>query len=129
MPLLRFDLIQGRDQASLMRLLDTAHEAMVEAFGVPANDRYQIVHQHPPGELVIEDTGLGFKRSDELVVLSVTTKQKTQQQKEKLYKLLAERLEEHCALSPDDLMVSIVENTGADWSFGRGEAQFITGKL
>jgi hypothetical protein len=26
-------------------------------------------------------------------------------------------------------MVSIVENTDADWSFGNGEAQFLTGKL
>ncbi|BFH63403.1 tautomerase family protein [Paenibacillus azoreducens] len=129
MPLLRFDLIQGRDQAGLMKLLDTAHEAMVEAFGVPENDRYQIVHQHPPGEFVIEDTGLGFKRSDQLVVLSVTTKQKTQQQKERLYRLLAERLKERCGISSDDLMVTITENTNADWSFGRGEAQFITGKL
>jgi hypothetical protein len=26
-------------------------------------------------------------------------------------------------------MISIVTNTKADWSFGEGEAQFITGKL
>ncbi len=26
-------------------------------------------------------------------------------------------------------MVSIVENTDADWSFGNGEAQFLTGRL
>lgn len=129
MPLLRFDLIQGRDQASLKKLLDTAHEAMVEAFALPKDDRYQIVHQHPAEEFVIEDTGLGFRRSDQLVVLSVTTKQKTQAQKQQLYKLLAERLKERCGISPDDLMISIVENTDADWSFGQGEAQFITGKL
>lgn len=26
-------------------------------------------------------------------------------------------------------MVSIVENTGADWSFGLGRGQFLTGEL
>lgn len=35
MPLLRFDVIEGRDEKSLQLLLDTAHQAMVEAFGVP----------------------------------------------------------------------------------------------
>ncbi len=43
MPLLRFDVIEGRDEKSLQLLLDTAHQAMVEAFGVPERDRYQIV--------------------------------------------------------------------------------------
>ncbi|MFP4975693.1 tautomerase family protein [Paenibacillus sp. CN-4] len=129
MPLMRFDLIKGRDSGELRLLLDTAHEAMVEAFGVPQDDRYQIVHQHPAEELVIEDTGLGFTRSSGLVIVSVTTKEKTRAQKERLYALLAERLQERCGISPDDLMVSIVENGPEDWSFGRGEAQFITGKL
>ncbi|MBD4899384.1 tautomerase family protein, partial [Xanthomonas citri pv. citri] len=35
MPLLRFDLIEGRDQSSLKKLLDVAHNVVVEAFDVP----------------------------------------------------------------------------------------------
>jgi hypothetical protein len=31
--------------------------------------------------------------------------------------------------SPDDLIVSITENGAADWSFGGGVAQFLTGAL
>ncbi|WP_017814129.1 MULTISPECIES: tautomerase family protein [Paenibacillus] len=129
MPLLRFDLFQGRSPEQLKLLLDTAHEAMVEAFDVPASDRYQIVHQHPTGEMVIEDTGLGYPRTSAMVVISVTSKQRTTEQKQRLYELLAQRLQEQCSLAPTDLMVSIVENGNADWSFGMGEAQFITGSL
>ncbi|MBV5122374.1 tautomerase family protein [Bacillus halotolerans] len=129
MPLLRFDLIEGRDQKALQSLLDTAHQAMVEAFGVPESDRYQIVHQHPPNELVIHDTGLGFHRSKDLIVISITSKTRTKSQKEKLYALLAEKLEAECGISPEDLMVSITENGDAAWSFGLGEAQFLNGKL
>ncbi len=129
MPLLRFDLLEGRDEQTLRKLLDTAHQAMIDAFQVPQRDRYQIVHQHSQNELIIEDTGLGFTRTKDLVIISVVSKKRTTSQKEKLYSLLADRLNTECGISPEDLMISITENGEADWSFGRGEAQFLTGKL
>lgn len=129
MPLLRFDLIRGRDPENLRKLLDTAHGAMVEAFQVPERDRYQIVHQHAADEMLIEDTGLGLTRSSNMVVISIVSKARTPEQKQRLYALLAHRLEAECGISPEDIMVSIVENGEADWSFGLGEAQFLTGKL
>ena len=129
MPLIRFDVIEGRDKESLRNLLDASHRAMVKAFGVPERDRYQIVHQHPAHELIIEDTGLGFERSENLVIISVTSKQRTDEQKQNFYKLLVQELGESCGIEPNDIMVSIVTNGDADWSFGFGEAQFLTGKL
>jgi len=129
MPLLRFDVIERRSEEELNVLLNTAHDAMVEAFDVPERDRYQIVHTHKAHEMVIQDTGLGFKRSKDIVLISVTSKTRTKEKKQRLYQLLAERLEANCGLAPTDLMVSIVENDAADWSFGLGEAQFLTGKL
>jgi phenylpyruvate tautomerase PptA (4-oxalocrotonate tautomerase family) len=129
MPLIRFDVIEGRDKESLKSLLDASHRAMVKAFGVPERDRYQIVHQHPAHELIIEDTGLGFERSENVVIISVTSKQRTEEQKQNLYQLLVQELGESCGIEPNDIMVSIVTNGDADWSFGFGEAQFLTGKL
>ncbi|MCL7749842.1 tautomerase family protein [Halalkalibacter alkaliphilus] len=129
MPLLRFDVIEGRSKQDLKKLLDAAHEAMLQAFEVPERDRYQIVHQHPAHEMIIEDTGLGFERSEDVVVISVTSKQRTEEQKQKLYKLIVEKLGEKCGIEPNDIMINIVTNGDADWSFGMGEAQFLTGKL
>ncbi|RJO97490.1 tautomerase family protein [Exiguobacterium sp. RIT452] len=129
MPLLRFDVIEGRSDEELKLLLDTAHEAMLEAFDVPERDRYQIVHTHKANEMVIQDTGLGLTRTNHVVLISVTSKTRTKEKKQALYRLLAERLEAVCGLAPSDLMVSIVENDAADWSFGLGKAQFLTGDL
>ena len=129
MPLLRFDLIKGRDKESLKKLLDVVHAAVVEAFEVPERDRYQIVHEHPADHLIIEDTGLGFNRTHNLVVLTIISKSRPSEKKQRLYALLAHRLETECGIAPSDVLVSIVENTDADWSFGLGEAQFLTGKL
>lgn len=129
MPLLKFDIIQGRSDAELRALLDSAHQAMVQAFEVPASDRYQCVTQHRPGELVLEDTGLGYQRSNDVILLTVVSRPRSEAQKVEFYRLLAENLRATCGLSPDDLIVALVENTDADWSFGRGRAQFLTNEL
>jgi hypothetical protein len=84
MPLLRFDVIEGRSEAELKALLDAAHRAMLAAFGVPERDRYQIVTEHKRADMIIEDTGLGFARSDKLVVVQVTTRKRKKKMKEAL---------------------------------------------
>ncbi|WP_432512206.1 tautomerase family protein [Kineococcus sp. SYSU DK001] len=129
MPLLRFDLVAGRTQAELTTLLDAAHAAVVEAFEVPDGDRYQVVHQHPAGEMVVHDTGLGIDRTRDVVVLQMTSRKRTQQQKEDFYRLLTRNLEKEAGIAPSDVVVSVVENADADWSFGHGRAQFLTGEL
>lgn len=129
MPLLRFDLIEGRSDAELQALLDAAHRAMLAAFQVPERDRYQIVHEHKPSRLVIEDTGLGITRTDKVVFLQVTSRPRGRQAKETFYRLLTEELEKSCGIAPGDVVVSVIENTDEDWSFGHGRAQFLTGEL
>jgi Tautomerase enzyme len=49
--------------------------------------------------------------------------------KEKFYAELCRELEKSCTIDPNDVFVSIVTNSAADWSFGNGRAQFITGEL
>lgn len=129
MPLIRFDLIEGRSQDEITALLDAAHRAMVAAFDVPERDRYQIVHEHRPGRIIVQDTGLGIERTDKVVVVSVTSRPRSQAAKLAFYENLVRELQEHAGIEPRDVMVSIVENSDADWSFAHGRAQFITGEL
>ena len=129
MPLLRFDLVEGRSDAELKTLLDAAHEAMLEAFRVPARDRYQIVHEHKASRMVVEDTGLNIPRTDKVVMLQVTSRPRGEDMKVAFYRLLCERLHAHCGIEPTDVMVNFVINSDADWSFGHGRAQFLTREL
>jgi hypothetical protein len=129
MPLMKFDVIEGRSEAEIKTLLDAAHRAMVAAFEVPERDRYQILREHPRSHMIVEDTGLGIERSDKIVVVQVVSRKRTREKKEALYRLLAEELETSSGIPPTDLMVSIVENGDEDWSFGHGRAQFLTGEL
>ncbi len=129
MPLLYIDLIEGRTPSEVRALLDAVHEAVVEAFGVPPRDRYQVVRTHPAHEIVAWDTGLGIARSARQVIVHVVSRRRTRAMKEKFYQLLALSLARRCGIEPADLIVSITENCDEDWSFGHGRAQFLTGEL
>lgn len=130
MPLLKFDLVEGRSKEEIQTILDIAHSVVLASFDVPTGDRYQIVTQHKPFEMVLEDTGLGFNRDPaKMISLTVISRQRTTAQKEKFYRSLTQQLDELCGIAPKNLLVSFVINDDADWSFGFGEAQFLTGKL
>ncbi|OBK55550.1 tautomerase family protein [Mycobacterium kubicae] len=129
MPLLYVDLIEGRTPAEVRVVLDAIHDAVVEAFGVPQRDRYQVVRTHAAHEIVALDTGLGIDRSARLVVLHVVSRRRPKELKERFYKLVAANLAERCGIDPADLIISVTENDDDDWSFGHGRAQFLTGEL
>ena len=74
MPLLYFDLVGGRTPEEVRGLVDSAHAAVVEAFEAPERDRYQVVNVHSAEEIVALDTGLGFERSERLLVIHVVSR-------------------------------------------------------
>ena len=129
MPLLYFNVLEGRTDAELKTMLDAAHRAMLAAFKVPERDRYQIVNEHKASHMIVEDTGLGIPRTDKVVVVQVVTRPRGKKLKQKFYKLLTEELQKSCGIAPSDVMVSMIENSDEDWSFGLGRAQFLEGDL
>ena len=104
MPLLYVDLIEGRSPAEIRTLLDAIHDAVVEAFGVPPRDRYQLVRTDPSHEIVVWDTGLGIERSAALVVVHMVSRRRSPEMKQRFYELVAANLAARCALYSADLV-------------------------
>ena len=129
MPLLNIHVVRGRSEDQTATLLQAIHDAMVEAFEVPVRDRYQVLQEHEPQRLIMEDTGLGFERTNNRILIHVTTRPRSREMKERFYALLVDQLGKRCGVSPEDIMVSCVENSDADWTFGFGRAQFLVGEL
>lgn len=129
MPLIKLDLIEGRDPEQLNRLLDEFHKVFVEVFAIPEEDRFQIVTQHPSNELVAGNAGLGFERSGNLVMMQVFTQAgRTNEVKQELYQKLATAMTK-VSEDPSDLFIGYFENGPSDWSFGFGKAQYLNGEL
>jgi phenylpyruvate tautomerase PptA (4-oxalocrotonate tautomerase family) len=98
---------------------------MVEGADVPAQDRFQIITEHPAGGLIYDPTYLGVQRSDDIVLVQITLSMgRKLAQKRKLMKRMAEILQENPGLRPQDLLVNLVEVAWENWSFGNGEAQY-----
>lgn len=129
MPLLKIDVLKGRSKEEIKCLMDAAHEVVLDVLQVPEGDRYQILTQHEPYEMIIEDTGLGFERSDQVVIFTIISTQRTDKMKKEFYKRLTQNLKEKCGIESNDVMVSFVTNGASEWSFGFGNAQFLTGEL
>jgi len=129
MPLIKINLLKGRSPGEHDKILDCIHEAVVRAFHVPPADRYQILIEHEKSHMRAEDTGLGLSRSDRLIIIEVISRSRSTDDKQAFYRFVAAGLSDVCAIDPADVVVSILENGDADWSFGLGRAQFITGEL
>lgn len=129
MPLVRIDLIEGRTREQVRQIADLVHEAMVFAFRVSPDDRYQLITEHRQDHVTVLDNGLGFTRSSALVILSVTSRPRSEREKISFYQRVCELLHEQLDANPADLVINITTNGDADWSFGHGRAQFLTGEL
>ncbi|ODR27167.1 tautomerase family protein [Mycolicibacterium porcinum] len=130
MPLVHIHVIeQRRSQAQLRRLADAVQQVMLDHFAAPDRDGYQLITEHKAGQIIAEDTGLGFDRTDDICVVQIFQQGRTLDHKQAAYRALAERLNVETGLQPSDLIISVVENSREDWSFGNGVAQFVEGRL
>ncbi|NTB97272.1 tautomerase family protein [Agrobacterium tumefaciens] len=129
MPLLKFHIYKGRTLEEINLLLDTAHDAMVRSFNVPDRDRYQILNEHDPSHFRALDTGLDIPRTGQFLLVEVVSRPRKKEEKIAFYDDLCRDLQAKCGIASSDVMISFIENTDEDWSFGFGRAQFVTKEL
>ena len=118
----------GRSKKQVKELLDAIQRAILSAFGVPLRDRCQVYQEHSESNFIVQDTGIGIDRTKNVVFIGITSRQRTEAQKTMLYTKLVEEWKT-CGVEQNDIVASIVTNSDADWSFGNGRAQFLTGEL
>jgi len=124
MPLVRIDLRKGRDATYREEIGRIVHEALVSV-GVPNDDRFQLISEHEPPNLVFDPTYLGIRRTEDLVMIQITWNEgRTLEQKKALYKAIADGLGGRLGLRREDVFINLVEVKKKNWSFGNGIAQY-----
>jgi 4-oxalocrotonate tautomerase len=125
MPLVRISMREGKSSQYRRAVADGVHGALIEAASVPELDRFQILTEHAPADLIYDPTYLGVNRSDDIVMIQITLNARAQNVKVALYKAIAERLAKNPGVRPQDVLISLVSVQPEDWSFGDGKAQYV----
>lgn len=126
MPLVRIDHSSARTNSA--EIAGAIHTAIVDVYGIPARDRFQVITTRDAHSIVAEDAGLGFERIDPVIIQIFTQRGRTDEAKQKLYARIAAALEDVGVVGAD-VFIGYVENGPQDWSFGFGRAQYMTGEL
>ena len=88
-------------------------------------DRFQIITEHPPEELIVDRTYLGIERSADCVLIQVFLNEgRTTELKKAFYQAIADGLNRRLGLRKQDVFINLVEVKKENWSFGNGEAQY-----
>jgi 4-oxalocrotonate tautomerase len=125
MPLVRIDLPRGKSPEYRRTIGEVVYEAMIQTINVPANDRFQIIAEHSPEDLIIDPTYLGVERSAECMVIQVFLNEgRTTELKKAFYRAVADGLHRRLGLRKQDVFIALVEVKKENWSFGNGEAQY-----
>jgi phenylpyruvate tautomerase PptA (4-oxalocrotonate tautomerase family) len=123
-PFVRIDALRA-DGDRLNALGRAVHDALVEAIGIPPDDRFQVLASHD-GNLRYDPDYLGIHRDDDIVYVAITMRSgRTPTQKQALYRRIAELAHEYAGTEPRNVFVTVTENEPIDWSFGNGVAQYM----
>ena len=127
MPLVRISLQAGKPDSYRTAISNQVYQAMRETLDIPDGDRFQIITEHNRGQIVADPHFMGMDRSAEgFVLIQVFLSHgRTTAAKQALYRSIAEGLANSPGIRPDDVMVVLTEVSLDDWSFGRGEAQYV----
>ena len=93
MPLVRIDSPDSRTPEDLAAIGDGVHRALIEAIGIPEQDRFQVLSRHSSGQLVFDRHYLGISRSDGVVFVQITMSLgRSVEQKKALYAAIVRNL-------------------------------------
>ena len=125
MPLVRITLRKGRSAEFLRDASAAIHEALVAAAPIPADDRFHILEEVEADRLIAHPSYGGVTRTDNLIVIQITLNAgRTPDVKRAIYAEITKRLQDALDVRPDDVVVSLVEVTKENWSFGGGRMTY-----
>lgn len=121
MPLVKI-FATGYSADELDAICNGVHEALASQANVPSDDRFQVVAHVE--KLVAHPTYGGVDRKRPLFIEITLNAGRTNEIKKALYADIAARLLQAADVRPDDVLVSLIEVTKENWSFGGGRMTY-----
>lgn len=126
MPLVRITLLKGKSREHVRAIADSVHQGLVDAYGIPPDDRFQLIHQHEPDDFIFDTDYLGIHRTTDVVFIHlVAGNWRDTATKQALYRAIADRLVASPGLRREDVQIVLSSNQRDEWSFGNGMASYV----
>lgn len=126
MPLVHISLLRGKPAAYIRAIADGVHQALVETFETPLKDRFQVIQQLAPDELIFDADYLDVHRTTDIVLIHiVAARTRSTATKQAFYQAVARNLAQSPGLRPQDVQLILSPNEREDWSFGNGVASYV----
>src|SRR5712691_2015782 len=125
MPLAKIHVLEGRyDELRLGNVSKAVQDALISVLKIPSDEFFQIIHELPRNRFRHTPSFLGMKYSDDFIVLELAfISGRPKETRLALLKELNARIVAGAGISPDDLMIQLIEGPGENFSFGQGLAQ------
>jgi phenylpyruvate tautomerase PptA (4-oxalocrotonate tautomerase family) len=122
MPFARIDLMHGKAPEYRAAVADIVYRGIVDVLKAPDGDRFIVISEHTPDNLIYDPNFLGWKRSADFLLIQVTsTVGNDKDSKLAFFRYVADELKNKLSVRPDDIMINMVYVDRTDWSFGNGE--------
>jgi phenylpyruvate tautomerase PptA (4-oxalocrotonate tautomerase family) len=122
MPFARIDLAKGKSPEYRATVADVVYKGIVGVLKAPDGDRFIVIGEHSPENLIYDPNFLGWKRSPDFILIQVTsTVGNNKESKLAFFRYIADELKSKLSVRPDDVMINLVFVDREDWSFGNGE--------
>jgi phenylpyruvate tautomerase PptA (4-oxalocrotonate tautomerase family) len=104
----------------------SVHDSLREHFNIPADDYFQVIHTMQPGDILYPNSYFDVPHTNNLLYIHITARAgRTVEMKQALYKSIATRIAATTPVSANDVVIILLENDLAGWSFGQGIAQMV----
>ena len=121
MPVVDITMVRGRSAEQVRTIADIAHFALADIFEVPVEDRFQVIHQVEPHELIFDEEFGGGPRTSDFILIRVTAGwPRPLEVKRTFYSTLVERLDAQAGLDPENVFIMLDNVELSDLSLGGG---------
>ena len=109
MPFARIDLIEGKTAEYRAAVADVVYKGIVDVLRAPEGDRFIVISEHSPDNLIYDQHFLGWDRSPDFILIQVTsTVGNTKDSKLAFFRYIADELKTKLSVRPDDVMIYMV---------------------
>jgi phenylpyruvate tautomerase PptA (4-oxalocrotonate tautomerase family) len=116
MPLVKIEIQKGKSAAYKKALLDNVHQALVDSFKIPEDDRIQRLY-----ELDAEDFEVGGSKTSDFILIELTVFHgRSLEAKRNLYKAIVDSLEKALGIGRNDVLIVLNEQALDNWGVRGG---------